>query len=94
MGSPPLSWRVPPSLDIRTRQWDAQAVVYHCHSGDTFLLDALSWQIFHELHCGDGPLVSLDVAKRLSIPADESDLVEDRLEELRLRGLVERIALC
>ncbi len=50
--------------------------------------------MFHELRSGDAPLASLDVAKRLTMPADEWDVVEDRLEELRLRGLVERIALC
>lgn len=93
MACDPAHWRVPTTLNLRSRRWDAQVVVFNTHSGDTFLLDELSWQALDVLREG-GPLTSEAVANRLSLGSEQAPYIDDRLEELRLRGLLERVALC
>lgn len=61
-------WRLALGFDILVKSWGEQAVVYHCGSGDTYLLDGLTTQVLSQLR--QAPATTAELAREFLPPQD------------------------
>jgi PqqD family protein of HPr-rel-A system len=88
-------WRIPDGYEILSRPFGDQFVVYHCGSGDTHLLDQVSFCVLNELNghvCSYEQLLEKITDQiEFELPEQSQKYLNDLISEFQKLSIIERI---
>jgi PqqD family protein of HPr-rel-A system len=90
MPSPFFAWGLQQPDALLSRAWDGQWLLWHRHSGDTFLLTGLAAALFSHLRQGRASTAELlhSLPAQGQVPAPDAAGLEATLQEMMRQGLV------
>ena len=88
-------WRIYEGYEILNRSFGDQYVVYHCGSGDTHLLDQVSFCVLNELNgqvrSFEQLLEKLTEEFEFELPEQSQNYLSNLMSELQNQTIIERL---